>query len=882
MPKGPWDKYAPDASTPSNRASGPWDKYAPEAPDFSANPDSEGVYSMNGPGGKTVKVPYSKIGDASKTGLKMSDADRKRYLTDAAADPQLKNIKTPDGVSVTGKNSAGQPIYGGPKEESSVERFADAEYGAIGDAAKGVVQFLDPRATEEEKQRGETSTLDSILRYPNRLVAPHVAAAKQADADLAAGRYSEAAGHGLAAAIPVVGPWAAQVGEKVGQQAGAGNYAGAVGTVAGNAIVSEAPKVIGKAVVSTAKAVPSAARSTAESLTRTGPKELRKLAEDTHKANQEAVAAAAKKDAENATQHLEKTQDALHKTAGAELESTAANTAAIDKAKADHAKALADTQVHNQRVIDKHNAEVERITNENNAADQAIEQRKDEESKLQQETTDYYAKEDAVKAKAKGIENAAWSPWREKMKDVKVDGGEIAEPLKKIAAISPEVTRIMKQLTPDPSEAAPESMYAQDRAAIMKSQGITGDYWSLPPDRQAIIDQIAASSGFEPDPIDFNPESGVGIPVEQIHRAKSILGRNIYSGKFEGIIKGEMQQLYKALDQAETRASLNAGALDDLNSARKATREYQEAFGRDRHMPKTQDEIRKQQANPDQFKEENDQERLDAASKHDPSLVSDYEKVKSHRAQIKKMKTEDQLRKSQKEIPHPPSIDDLREGYRLKAAPAPSEAKLNLPKRVAPPDKPQDVVPEQESIKTEDIQEQREKNVQKFGERLREMGVRRALYSMAAGLSGAIPTAVLGHPVLGLAADVAAGLSVLGGSHAIAALLDKPSVVNWISKISPKDIAEFEKLPPEQKALFTKDMRDLAQAAKAKGVAVSPALSTFIGGAAATQGPSSLREEANSRNPKQYSQTATGPNGHKIGSNDGSTWYDVQTGQLVQ
>lgn len=37
------------------------------------------------------------------------------------------------------------------------------------------------------------------------------------------------------------------------------------------------------------------------------------------------------------------------------------------------------------------------------------------------------------------------------------------------------------------------------------------------------------------------------------------------------------------------------------------------------------------------------------------------------------------------------------------------------------------------------------------------------------------------------------------------------------------------------------------------------------------------------RAPGSYRQTATGPGGHKIGSNDnGQTWYDVQTGQKVQ
>lgn len=35
--------------------------------------------------------------------------------------------------------------------------------------------------------------------------------------------------------------------------------------------------------------------------------------------------------------------------------------------------------------------------------------------------------------------------------------------------------------------------------------------------------------------------------------------------------------------------------------------------------------------------------------------------------------------------------------------------------------------------------------------------------------------------------------------------------------------------------------------------------------------------------PRTYKQTATGPNGHKIGSNDGgNTWYDVKTGKAVQ
>ena len=55
------------------------------------------------------------------------------------------------------------------------------------------------------------------------------------------------AGHALAAALPLLGPWAAQVGEKEGEQLGLGNYSGAAGTAVGNLALALAPKGIGKA-----------------------------------------------------------------------------------------------------------------------------------------------------------------------------------------------------------------------------------------------------------------------------------------------------------------------------------------------------------------------------------------------------------------------------------------------------------------------------------------------------------------------------------------------------------------------------------------------------------------------------------------------------------
>ena len=842
------------------------------AVDFTGGPDnSEGKYQMKGKDGKVIPVAYSKVSDAFKSGLRLTTDDAKRYVTDSAADPTLKKQSPAYGVKYSGKNSAGQLMVAPDDslEGSAAERLFSSAGSAIGGAVKGSVQLFNPKPNEYEKQHGLTTAYDAALSPLERLVEPQVQQGEQAIESAKKGDISEAAGHGLAAVVPGVGPWASSVGEQIGAQVGQGNYAGAAGTLAGNAAVYAAPHAVGKV----ARVIKKTPRTTLEAVTNTSPREIRDAAEKVQKANREAEEKTQKQNTENTTKHLEDTQEALHKTQGAELETSAENKAAAEKARADHAAEVAKAQEHNQRVLDKHKAVSERIQQENDAADHALDLRRAEEAKLQQETADYYAKEDAVKAKVKADTDATWKPWHDKMKGVTVDGGQIEVPLERILKVSPEVRRVIQQLTPDPSDASDGSQYAQDRAAIMKSQGITGNYWDLPLDKRGIIDQIASSSGFEPEPIDFDPKAGVAIPIETIHRAKSIIGRNIASGKYEGPLLGEMKQLFKILDQTETRASLANGADTDLKAGRQATRQYMEAFGRDRHLPRTQDEIRKQQANPEQFKEDNDQERLNAAKKHDPSLASDYEKVKAHREAVKKMQTEDQLRKAKKQVPLPPTMNDLREGYRLKPMPKYVDPAPAQPVRTAPPNRPlsvqaameyydkvnpnatsedrqgymnsisgnpPEVVPELKSISPQDLKAKGIENIKATATNLRNTGLRRALYATLTGL----PFAVIelftragatgaGEAALG---GLAAGGVVLAGSHMLANLLENPKVSSWLTKVTDRDTEVWNKLPPEQKSLFTEDMRQLLEAAKDKNIKVSPALDAFVAGESASQG----------------------------------------------
>lgn len=86
-----------------------------------------------------------------------------------------------------------------------------------------------------------------------------------------------ALGHGLAAIVPGVGPWAAQWGQKEGEQFGAGNYPGAAGTAVGNILFALAPEALGK--------VPKISESLARAVTDTGAGPVKRLVKDTQAEN---------------------------------------------------------------------------------------------------------------------------------------------------------------------------------------------------------------------------------------------------------------------------------------------------------------------------------------------------------------------------------------------------------------------------------------------------------------------------------------------------------------------------------------------------------------------------------------------------------------------
>jgi hypothetical protein len=161
-------------------------------------------------------------------------------------------------------------IYEGPQNPTEAAIANDPrQLPLMGRAVLAAKRMLvDPQvdqgkqAVDEFKQAGEESPWYSFNPSPKAVTHRELAL-----------------GHGLASVIPMLGPWAAQVGQKEGEQIGTGNYSGAAGTAFGNAVLALAPKAVG----GVKDMVPGAVRRLAGS----GPGVARDLVTETTEANRQ-------------------------------------------------------------------------------------------------------------------------------------------------------------------------------------------------------------------------------------------------------------------------------------------------------------------------------------------------------------------------------------------------------------------------------------------------------------------------------------------------------------------------------------------------------------------------------------------------------------------
>lgn len=869
----------------------------------------QGLYAMSGPNGTVIQVPYDKVPVALSAGIGWHNIGGKGPNEQVSPADQYGKDREAEGKTPTLSGRANEVI----------KKALQPSSGKAGTTPIFIAPGID---VNEAKAFGRV-----LYSTPGFLTDLAVAAYKTG---------AEGDNHTLLDMLdPSLVPKGLYDQYKVDMKTDpTGRLAAdnAVGSLLGLYVVGKASgaveEIAPKIVASGVDAVKGAPRATMEAVTETSPRDVRDMAEDTQKKNEEARQKAANDFEEARKEYETKKAEAEHATTGREVAHDYNVKEGGEKGVVEHRQKAAETQEHNARVWEKakeayrkdddavrqDNAKVttkyyeekQRIEEENKAAEHLLDMHRQEEENLDRDTQEYYALEDAERIKAKDTENAAWKPWHAQMDNVPVDGGPLEQKLEPILEVSPEARRVLRQLTPDPGDAEPDSLFAQDRKAVMATQGFTGDYWDLPPRMRAQIDQITSSNGFTPDPIDLNPKPGVAIPLKVIQRAQSIIGREIASNRYEGPLLGEMKKVQAALREVVTTESANAGTANLLNDARAATRSYQEAFGRARPSSKTLDQIREKGANPEEYKQREDEERLAGAEKLSPELAEAYKKVKARREALKAMNTEDQLRKMIQQIPLPPTEGDLRQGYVLKTVPKfepPTVGDLrpshNLkppvplpeagsayravpePERVPIPPEPKEEVPENKKIIPEDIAQNKREHIKMQSRELRRMGLRRALYATLTGIPFAIHAAFIHSAAEGEAATlggIVAGGAVLAVSHMVANLVERPDVAAWLSKVTEKDAAVWNKLPDEQKELFTDDMRALVKEADAKHVPVSPYLRTFVTSGVAGEEQKQTLEDMKKRAQELKPPDVPGPQSRTLPY---THIFDEKTGTIV-
>jgi hypothetical protein len=925
--------------------------------DFSAPADNiEGLYQMRDRNGKVTQVPYSKVRAASQAGLQMfAPADIRKYVADAKADPNLQSMGG-NGVTVTGLNSAGQPIVApqdpNAQEGNAFERFATAGGEVVGGALSGLYHAAvdRPRDASEEAVEDVVGASDPVgvraaLIGKRMLVDPALQQVRAAANELqqanaispassfspkpeAAAHREMALGHILAAALPGVGPWAAQTGEELGQQIGTGNYAGALGTAAGTAALYEAPEALKTA----AKRVPRTARSTMEALTNTGPRELKEMAQETVKANTVAAEEAARENQANTEKYQQDKTEAEQQTRERE-DLRAARVRKADAEAADaHAKKLAEVAEHNRLVADTHAHDTQTIQAENDAKKAQYEAQKAKAEQIQQEAAQTETSRgqlarqvqelstrlvDRIKrVQAEWKDNAAYRRGEEaRVAQAQAAGDTTAEyqPRGKLDRAYDEIRKATANETV-PAESLTDAVQTAEKKIKGSAENI-----------KIFKDILSKAPEAEPEELPFTTSTGGTTMIPKGHNLYAVLAQQLtepgkplkfgdlqgyYSELGDKLAGGDLpDDVYHALrslqsDIGEMMQDManDSGVGSKLRQTQKLYRQYMETFKESAGPNHSGSPIAKalQAADPayaiEPLLEEKTAQRVrNMLTKFDPpdagvggagKLYDNFWDANRKLDALGKPVDvpEAPVEPSYRQPPTAPSPDHPIPKYRTRKAPEPprpAAERVPEPPRAKHPEEPEEVIPERKTIGPEDYRARQAENTEAAAKGLRSLGVRRALNSLFYTTPTAVFSVLLGHPGYSIA-ELAMTPTILAGSHMLADALEKPEVVNWISQVTPQVADAYDKLPPEEKAVFTQNLRQMVELAQKKGMAVSPVLKAMALGTAASQNQTGgktvkeLRDEAEKRKPAPGPQSSAQPSGRPY-----THVFDEERGAIV-
>lgn len=617
---------------------------------------------------------------------------------------------------------------------------------------------------------------------------------QQAVGEFKKGDYKGAIQHGAEFLLPGLGPVLAHSGKQLDE----GDYVGGVGTLAGvgASLVLNPERLIGAAETGLSKV--GQLRKTASE----GIQPIARKVTGVETAVKEQVGKAADK-------QVEALADARTKRMATVKQNLETQRGALSDIERDNLLAKTKASQENAKAQQEHAVESQRVAEENKAAEHTLDLRKNTEQELQQKTDAYFAKEDAVKEKVKAANDEKWNAWREKIGDAEVDMQPVRDTIERVSASFPEVKQILKDTAPSESEmTAANQQYVSDRSNFMKQYGYGTDYETLAPERKTQVDAMMDRMGLHPEEGGVNIDAATPMSIKQLHDLKTQVGWKVFRHEYPPNVTGAMKQVLKSLDQAEARASIEHGAIDELESARRSHADYQDAFGRSKTKRSFEGEARKKGANPDAYTQKEEDSRLQAVAKHDPSLVDAHNELKGLREKLKGLPKEEALRKGIKQIP---------------SAPEPVQAKIKEAHEL-PAGKPVPPLPEKPTVDLQRVSRdaiaQKAKNWGSFN--ARDIGI------LASGYLGGFLESLFHGRGLELPVAVTA---YEGGKYAASRALNKPSVVKWLSQTPPGELEALRKIPGVDKVKVMNGLTQVAVDSANDGypVHLSPSARQFLG-----------------------------------------------------
>ena len=594
---------------------------------------------------------------------------------------------------------------------------------------------------------------------------------------------------------------AGQTAATYGATKGLGEVAGAGARTAASAAskVGDVAQGAAEGISGTSKQVYKAASGAASDIANT--------AEDT--ANADTVAR---------QQRMQKIIDTAH----ANADTIAKYKDKLNQAQADvaakHTENTAKVTQANQDAQTAHEAELGQTQDFNTGLQQQLDMRNGLQSEIQRATAQVADKEAAARESAWTANSAKWNAVRDKIGDGPVDTSQIVKKINDASKyMTPETQRQFREILN--AGPPPEDLDAV-RQSIMEKQGLGSDYDALGYNDKKFVDNHTDIHMAQVTPDDMDQ-----IPFSKLQGWYTELGQKLYgvNGADAGNIKKGIREVMTTVKQTADKVAKEHDAYDDLQDARQSHAEFKEAFGRNFTPAATVSDLRMQETNPDYVKQLQSQKRLNAVAAIDPSVAEGHQYIRQLQSSLDKIPEEDVLRKQIKPLPTPPEPKPL---------PEPPEPSYPEPPSLKPYP---GIAGAREAVPTPNIDVQAIK-ANAATEMLQNWKTLDR-YAMTKILSG-----LIGGPLISIMSEnhgLGFAAKALGVSYgvarlmlpAVAAMMDRPAVIQWLSKPSVSDIQTLSRIPYADRIAIQTGFTEAAEQAAREGrpVKIDPMAAQWLG-----------------------------------------------------